>query len=142
MRVSDAVVGLLGWLVLSALAVLPIAGELYIDLRAWWRTRRNRRVATLINPRCVECARPLDLVEPFTATATQVVRCSGCGVHLYCKRLAELWSICTAAEAKRQGALTLPPVGPLCRAARAVARWLQPLEGVEPGETSLQEPET
>lgn len=141
MHASDAVVGLLGWLVLSALAVLPIAGELYLQLRAWWRTRRNRRVATLINPRCVECARPLDLVEPFTATATQVVRCGGCGVQLHCKRVAKLWSICTAAEAKRQGAPTLPPVGPLRRAARAVVAWLQPREGVEPGEASLQEPE-
>jgi hypothetical protein len=134
---TDEIANLIALLLLAALGLLPIAGELYLQLRAWWRTRRNRRVATVINPRCVECARPLELQAPFTTDAAYLQRCPSCGVHLHCRQLGNLWQICTVAEMKRQGTSVLPAVGRVRRAARAVARFLQPRDGMEPGESTL-----
>lgn len=141
MHASDAVANAIAFLLLAAAGLLPIVGELYLQLRPWWRTRRNRRVATVINARCVECARPLDVVEPFHPTTAQFIRCPGCGVHLQVLRLERFWQICTVAEAKRQRMAPLPAVGPLRRAVRAVLAFLQPCEGIEPGESSLPGPE-
>lgn len=118
------VIELLAWLVLCLIPVLAVGGAVYFDLRAWWRTRRNRNVLSCLTPRCVECARKIpDLLTPFYANAVQLVRCVGCGVYLEARRPGELWEIRTVAEAKRQS--------------RAVC--IEEVTGTGPGDSVLRE---
>ena len=132
----DALAGLLVWVLFSLIGAVAIAYGIWLELRAWWRTRRNRLVVHVLQPRCVECARKIQLLEPFTANAVQQVRCDGCGVHLHARRIGALWEICTVAEAKRQREAPLPAVRPQPHATRAAVALADP---AEPGESALLE---
>lgn len=99
---------------------------------------------TCASPRCCECGRPLRVVEPFTDGVCQHQRCDGCGVHLHIRRVTGGWTVCTAAFAKGQRTAPLPAIAPAALraqfrgACRRVAQLLQ-RDGVEPGESSLQD---
>lgn len=112
---AGAIADLVAWLVLGLITVLAVGGAIYFDFRAWLRTQRNRRVLTCIQPRCVECARKLDLVAPFAPDAVHIERCAGCGVHLQARRVGTMWQVCTVAEAKRQRTAPLPAIAPPSR---------------------------
>lgn len=97
------------------------------------------------SPSCCECARPLDVVEPFTGGCAQHHRCPGCLVHLRVRRVSDGWQVTTAARHAGQRELgTVPAVAsPALRhrfltACRSVGVLLR-REGVEPGMGSIEE---
>jgi hypothetical protein len=139
----DALVAHLGFVPVVLLFALLVGAAFYFDLRAWWRTWRNRMVLSCLTPRCIECACVIRVLEPLTPKAVQQVRCDSCGVHLHCKRIGGLWEICTVAEAKRQRTAPLPPVASARRRydllgfLRTVLSVVRPGEGVSPGESAF-----
>lgn len=138
----DAYAALAVWLLLGLIPVVAVGAAIYFDLRAWWRTRRNRMVLSCLTPRCIECARVVSLMAPFTPETAQQVKCPGCGVALHCRRIGGLWEICTVAEFKRQRTAPLPAVATrrrydLYRYLRTVMDVLRPGAGVSPGESAF-----
>ena len=90
---------------------------------------------------CCECAKRLDVVEPFTGGVRQMIRCTGCGMRLLVGRVHDGWEVRTLAEFKGERTAPLPAVGPIRKSqviARRIIEALRLLGRVEPGESSLQ----
>lgn len=90
---------------------------------------------------CCECAKRLDVVEPFTGGVRQLIRCAGCGMRLLVGRVSDGWEVRTLAEFKGERTAPLPAVASVRQFVRnacvAVARMLS-RGGVEPGEANLR----
>lgn len=92
---------------------------------------------------CCECAKRLDVVEPFTGGVGQMVRCPACGVQLVVRRMPESWEVRTMAEHKRQRTAPLPAVAPKSafRLGGFIKRFFAGYADggfVEPGDSSLR----